>query len=180
MIMGVIGKFARDIFYYNSVFEGGLTSYDEARKILQPIASQIRSASPSSLGGYSIEQATSTEFIFFTDIDNNGSKERIRYFLSGDTLKSGIIIPTGSPLQYVVANEKITDIVHGITNGSTSIFDYYNSNYNGSTAPLTQPVSIMDIRLVKITLVIDADPNRPPASITVTTQVNIRNLKDNL
>ncbi len=180
LIMGVIGTFARDLFYYNSIFSGGLTSYDEARKVLQPIASEIRSASASSLGSYSIEKTANTEFIFFTDIDNNGSKERIRYFLSGNIIKRGVIIPSGSPLQYLSANETITDIVHGVSNGLTPIFTYYNASYNGVTAPLTQPVSVVDVRLVKILFILDADPNRPPAPVTVTTQVSLRNLKDNL
>jgi len=36
------------------------------------------------------------------------------------------------------------------------------------------------VRLVRITIKIDEDPNRPPAALTSTTQVSIRNLKDNL
>ncbi|NVN97226.1 prepilin-type N-terminal cleavage/methylation domain-containing protein [Candidatus Nomurabacteria bacterium] len=180
LIIGVVGSFARDIFYYDDVFSGGLTSYDEARQVLQPIASEIRSASPSSIGSYPIEKADNTEFIFFTDINNDGIKERIRYFLYGDTFKRGVTVPSGSPLAYLSANEKITELMHGVRNGSTAIFSYYNSSYNGSTAALTQPVSIFDIRLVKILLILDEDPSRPPAAVTVTTQVNIRNLKDNL
>lgn len=180
VIMGAIGVFARDTFYFNNIFSGGLTSYDEAKKVLQPVASEIRGASPSSLGAYNIEQATDTSFVFFTDTNNDGLKERIRYFLSGTTLRRGVISPTGSPLQYVNANETFTDIVPNLRNGATPIFDYYDTNYNGSSAPLTQPVSITTIRLVKITLIIDVDPNRPPLPITVSTQVNLRNLKDNL
>lgn len=180
IIMGAIGFFARDIFYYNNIFSSGLTSYDEAKNILQPIASEIRGASPSSLGAYSIENASNTSFIFFTDINNDGLKERIRYFVSGTTLKRGVIIPSGSPLKYLSGNETVTDVIPNIRNGTTQIFTYYDANYNGSTAPLSQPVSITSIRLVKITLIIDVDPNRPPDPITVTTQVNIRNLKDNL
>jgi len=180
LILGAVGLFARDTFYYKSIFSGGLISYDSANKILQPISSEIRSTSPSSLGAYSIEQASNTSFIFFTDIDNDGLKERIRYFLSGTTLKRGVIIPSGSPLQYLSGNEIITDIIPNLINGSTPIFTYYDTNYNGSTNPLTQPVSITNVRLVKITLIIDVDPNRPPLPITVTTQVTLRNLKDNL
>jgi len=180
LIIMAVGLFARDTFYYNDIFSGGLTSYDQARKILQPIASEIRSASPSSLGSYPIEETGNTEFIFFADNNNDGLKERIRYFLSGTSLKKGVIIPSGSPLQYASGNETITDIIDGVRNGSTPIFAYYDTNYNGSTAPLSQPVTIMNVRLIKITLVIDADPNRPPSAVTVTTQVSMRNLKDNL
>jgi prepilin-type N-terminal cleavage/methylation domain-containing protein len=180
VIMGAVSLFSRDIFYYNNIFSGGLTSYDEAKKILQPVASEIRSASSSSLGGYSIEMADDNNFIFFTDIDGDGLKERVRYFLDNNTFKKGIIIPSGSPLQYLSINETITDVVNDIINDTIPIFTYYDTSYNGSSDPLSTPISISNIRLVKITLIIDADPNRPPAPMTVTTEVNIRNLKDNL
>lgn len=180
IIMGLVGNFARDLFYYEDVFSGGLTSYDEARKIFQPISSEIRSASPSSLGSYPIEATDATSFIFFTDIDNDGLKERVRYYLSGTNLMRGEIIPSGTPLQYLPETETSSEIIHGVRNGSTPIFTYFDSNYNGSNSPLTQPVSALSVRLVKITLVIDNDPNKPPAPVTVTTQISIRNLKDNL
>lgn len=180
LILSAIGLFARDIFYYDNIFSGGLTSYDDAKKILQPVASEIRSASQSSLGSYSIEQANNTSFVFFTDNNNDGLKERIRYFSSNGILKKGVITPSGSPLQYLSGSEIIKDIVPNLRNGATPIFTYYDTNYNGSTSPLSTPVPVLNIRLVKITLIIDTDPNRPPAPMTVTTEVSIRNLKDNL
>jgi prepilin-type N-terminal cleavage/methylation domain-containing protein len=180
LIVGVLGSFVRNIYYFENIFSGGITTYDEARKILQPIASEIRSASQSSLGSYPLEKTSPTEFIFYTDINNDGLKERIRYFISGDIMKRGVVYPTGNPIQYPLSSEKITNIVHGLKNEANPVFSYYNSSYNGNTSPLSQPVSIIDVRLVKILLILDADPKRPPAPVTVTTQVNIRNLKDNL
>lgn len=180
LIMGVVSKFAGDIFRYEDIFSSGLTAYDEARKVLQPLASEIRSASSSSLGAYPIEETNTNSFIFFTDINNDGIKERVRYFLSGTILMRGVIVPAGSPLQYSSGSETTTEIVHGVRNGSTPIFTYYDTNYNGGTSPLSQPVSVLSVRLVKITLIIDDNINKPPASVTVTTQVAIRNLKDNL
>jgi prepilin-type N-terminal cleavage/methylation domain-containing protein len=179
-IMGAVSLFARDIFQYEDIFSGGLTAYDEARKVLQPIASEVRSASPSSLGSYPIEVAGDTNFIFYSDINNDGLKERIRYFLSEGALVRGVIIPSGNPLQYSSSNEIISEIVHGIINNSTAIFTYYDSNYDGNTSPLTQPVPVLNVRLIKITLILDIDPNRQPLPVTVTTQISIRNLKDNL
>jgi prepilin-type N-terminal cleavage/methylation domain-containing protein len=180
LIMGAITLFARDLFKYNSIFTGGLTAYDEARKVFQPIASEIRSASSSSLGAYPIETAEDTNFVFFTDINNDGLKEKIRYYLSGSTLMRGVIIPSGNPLQYLSATETISEVVHSVSNGSNPIFTYFDSTYNGSTLPLVQPVSVQNVRLIKITFMIDTDPNRPPSPVTVSTQISIRNLKDNL
>ncbi len=180
LVIGLVSLFARDIFYYGSIFSGGLSAYDESKKVLQPIASEIRSSSPSSLGSYPIETATDNSFIFFADINSDGLKERIRYFLSGTTFKKGVITPTGNPLLYIVNNEVITDVVHNIKNNGTPIFNYYNTSYNGNTASLAQPVMVIEIRLIRITLIIDTDPNRSPVPVTVSTQINLRNLKDNL
>ncbi|NTW91770.1 MAG: prepilin-type N-terminal cleavage/methylation domain-containing protein, partial [Erysipelotrichaceae bacterium] len=86
LIMIVVSKFVGDIFHYEDVFSGGLTTYDEARKVLQPVTSEIRSASPSSLGSYPIQSTEANKFIFFADINEDGLKEKVRYELSGDTL----------------------------------------------------------------------------------------------
>jgi hypothetical protein len=74
----------------------------------------------------------------------------------------------------------MTEMVHNITNGNSGIFSYYDSSYDGTTAALTTPVTISAIRLVKVSLVIDADPGKSPTAVTITTQTSIRNLKDNL
>jgi hypothetical protein len=50
----------------------------------------------------------------------------------------------------------------------------------GTSSPITQPVTPTDVRLIKINLIIDVDPNRAPVIKTYTSQVSIRNLKDNL
>jgi hypothetical protein len=70
--------------------------------------------------------------------------------------------------------------VHDVVD--SSIFEYYDSNYDGtaSSSALIFPVAPIEVRLVKITLDIDSDPNKPPEPFTVTTQVSIRNIKDNL
>ena len=180
LIIIVSSKFFGDIFRYEDIFSGGLSAYDEARQILQPVASEIRSASPSSLGGYPIESASENSFVFFADLDGDGLKERIRYYLSGSILMRGIINPTGNPLEYDPQSEITSEIVHGVINGSTPIFTYYDSNYNGNSSPLISPFSVLLIRLVKINLIIDKDINNPPSEIMVTTQVVVRNLKDNL
>jgi hypothetical protein len=41
-------------------------------------------------------------------------------------------------------------------------------------------VSVPAVRLVKITVIVDANPAKMPAPRTFTTQVSLRNLKDNL
>jgi hypothetical protein len=136
--------------------------------------------SPSAMGAYAIVQAATSSLTFYDDIDNDSSIEKVRYFLSGSTLKKGVVEPSGSPLNYN-GTETIKELVHNIANNATtSIFSYYDSSYAGTSSPLALPVNVLSVRLIKVSLVIDSDPLKPPAPIYMSTQVSIRNIKDNL
>ena len=178
LIVFAASSLQRDTFYLNSVIANNLSVEQDGRKVLRPMINELRSASPSSTGTYPIESASSTAIVFYSDIDANGSKERIRYFLQGSTLKRGIVYPSGSPLTYNTGTESFSTLITDITSTST-IFNYYDSNYTGTSSALTNPPSITSIRLVKISIPIDKNGSRPPAEITVSSQVSIRNLKDN-
>ncbi len=180
-IVGVaIGTLQRDIYFFRTIFQGNLTVNDDARRILQPITNEIRGASPSSNGGYALEDVSPQSFTFYSDTDANGIKERIRYFLSGTNLKKGVIVPTGNPYVYASGNEQITTIIPDVANGANPIFEYYDGNYDGTTSPLSSPVPILSVRLVKITLQLSIATRNTPAHMTITTEVSLRNLKDNL
>ncbi len=168
--------FQKDFFQLNRFLSGGLDRETEIRKVFKNFVAEVRSASPSSVGGYLVEQASASSLTFFSDIDGDGLKERLRYFLDGATLQRGVIKPSGTPLSYVPASETVSAIAQNIT-GPASIFSYYDSAYDGTGSPLSDPPSISAIRLVRLTLVIDPNDSRPPGPTTFTTQATIRNLK---
>ena len=159
LIMMAVGAFQADVFKLNSVIQSGLSSQNDARKIIRPMVDEVRSASESSVGSYPIATATETVFTFYSDIDNDSLKERVRYFLDGSDFKKGVLKPTGSPFVYDESNENITEVVHNVIN--SEIFSYFDSSYDGTSSypPLDHPVSSSVIRLVKIELVVDEDPN---------------------
>ena len=169
----------KSVWSLNRIAANSITAQVDARKAFKMMSAEIRSLSPSSLGAYPIESATASSFTFFADIDNDNIKERIRYYVSGTNLRRGITEPTGSPLTYNTANEVSTILVQYLSNGSTPYFSYYDSSYTGSSAALTQPVSITAVRLVKVQLIIDKNIASSPAPITMTTQISLRNVKDN-
>ena len=177
-VMGALTLFSRNVWVYGSYVQIGLSDVNNGRTALKTMVAEIRTASTADNGAYIIALATSTAFTFYSDIDDDGLKEKVRYFLNGSELKKGIIKPTGSPLSYVAGNEVITTLIPNVINAS--VFEYYDKNYDGTTAALPSPITIPSIRLVKIILEIDKDPNRAPAATTLSTQVSIRNLKDNL
>jgi hypothetical protein len=148
--------------------------------ILRNIVQELRSSKTGSNGSYPIAQAATSTIVFYSDIDVDGLQDQVRYYISGSDLKKGVIKPTGSPLGYDGA-ETITTLAYNIKNGtSTALFEYFDSNYNGTSSPLSQPVVINAVRLVRVNLLIDADPRRSPIPRLYTSDATLRNLKDNL
>lgn len=178
LIIGALTLFSKNVWVNNSFISAGLVETDAVRQVLKTMIPEIRTASTSDTGTYIINQAGTSSFTFYSNVDTDTLKEKVRYFLSGTTLQRGVIKPTGSPLSYNTANEKISTLLQNVQ--GSSIFEYFDKNYDGSTTPLSFPINIPDIRLVKITITTDADPNRPPVPMIFSTQVSIRNLKDNL
>ena len=180
LISAAIWGFGRDIFFLNSNLNSSLSSQFYARQVLRKIVTELRSASPSSLGAYPLASVSTSSITFYSDVDADLLKEQIRYFVQGNELKRGTTRPSGSPLTYNIANETIDTIVGDLyLNPAVPIFDYYDQYYAGTSSPLTIPVNVLAVRFIKITLPIDTDPNRLPLPITATSQVMLRNLKDN-
>ncbi len=180
-ISAIFARFSSDIFVYNRIYTAQLNAENDLRSILNPFPSEVRSAAPSDRGDYPILIAEEKEFTFYTDVDFNGSRERVRYFIEGNTFKKGILESTGDPEVYDTDNEVIIDVVQDVVNAN-SYFTYYGSEYDGesSSTALVQPVLPNLVRLVDITVAVDADPNQLPNEVSTSTKVSIRNLKDNL
>lgn len=156
-----------------------LNSNEESRRTLTNIVAELRTASPSSLGAYPLAETSATSLTFYSNIDSDTYKERLRYFVSGTNLKRGVLKPSGSPLTYNSANETVSDAVKGLINTS-AIFSYYDNSYNGQTAPLNQPVNVTAIRLIKVNIQADPNPGESPIVFSLSAEVSLRNLKDNL
>jgi prepilin-type N-terminal cleavage/methylation domain-containing protein len=60
---------------------------DEARRGVEIMVKEIRQARSGENGAFAIEKAEDKEFVFYSDIDNDGKTERVRYFLG--TVNSG-------------------------------------------------------------------------------------------
>lgn len=180
MLSLAVWSFQENIFSINTFISRELIIQQETRQAFNKMSSEIRSLSPSSVGAYPIAQVGTSSFTFFSDIDDDGLKEQIRYFLDGNTFKKGILSPTGSPATYNQANEIINNSIKDIVNNDIPIFEFFDSYYDGSGVALLYPIDTLEIRLIKINVIIDQNPTRPPAPINVTTQISMRNLKDNL
>jgi len=182
ILVFVLTNFQRDLWSQNSFMQNSLVAESEARGALKNFIAELRAGAPGNDGTYPIVSASSTAITFFTDIDHDGVRERVRYFMQNGNLMKGTIEPTGTPYSYRDTDERLQTAVHNVTNTNSGVFSYYSEDYDGATSslPLPSPISIAEVRLVKITIAIDSDPNRAPAVMTFQSQVAVRNLKDNL
>lgn len=156
-----------------------LQSREDVDVALRSFVSEVRSAGPSSLGGYAIEAAGTSSFQFYSDIDGDGLFERVRYTIATSTLEKAVVKPSGNPLTYATSSEVVTTAVTNIIKTASTTFAYYDSAYTGTQAPLTMPINVTDIRLVQLNLMTDIHPSSSPKAIFVSETVAVRNLRSN-
>ncbi len=171
-----IGIFGNDLANYNIRLNTSILAQQEMHQTLQIMVPEIRSAAQSNTGNYPIEQAATGTLIIYSDIDANGTYDRVRYFLEGSTLKKGVVKPTGDPLSYNTSTEKFSDLVHAMI--GSQIFSYYDLNATSTAAlPLPSPVDVLKINMVRITLVANQGTTSTPSIVGVESQATIRNLR---
>ncbi|MEX0931519.1 MAG: type II secretion system protein [Candidatus Paceibacterota bacterium] len=183
LLAGVVSAFQTDIFSFQRLFSNNLDLQRDGLFFLKKFTSEIRSVVPSETGTYAFGTVGTSTLLFYVDEDHDGVSERIRYYLEDEVLYRAKLVPTGSPLSYT-GTETVTEVISHVKNATstpTPIFTYYDQAYTGiGGTPLAQPVTASDVRLVKVTLFLDADTSDAQPEITLTTHVMARNLKDNL
>lgn len=179
LLIGSITAFFISSTQNQTIIFNQLDTQGEVRKVIQDFVGEIRSATYSSIGSYPLLEASSSEIIFYTNIDADNLRERVRYFLVTTTLKKGIIKPSGYPLMYNTSSESITDVIHSVVQTSSTIFTYYDANYTGVEPPLVQPVNPSAVRVVGIQIFIDKNPSSSPNVFGFQAKANIRTIKDN-
>jgi len=179
-IVLVVGNFSNNTTALNSLVSQQLQSKSDAAVMLQMAADEVRSMAQSANGAYPIDTAGTSTFIFYSDINKNGTAERVRYFLASSSIFKGVISPTGSPAVYPTSTEAVTDALDNVTvTTSTPLFVYYDSSYTGSQAPLVQPVTIASIRLVGISFTAITNASKANVPQFFSSLIDIRNLKSN-
>lgn len=126
-----------------------LGSYSDVNSALAQLKKELKSAEESNIGHYPLELVSSTSIIFYSDFNGDGLVERIRYFLDGEELKRGIVVPTGNPLSYNLNQEKIQTLVKNLI-PNQKIFTFYDENLN-------ETLDIAKIKVIKANLKVKID-----------------------
>ncbi|MDO8496856.1 MAG: prepilin-type N-terminal cleavage/methylation domain-containing protein [bacterium] len=180
-IVFIVSMFGLDIFSFQVFLGDVFTMQQDISLTLTSMGLEIRATGPSANGSYPIESASSDSLTFYSDIDGDSAFERVRYFVSGTTLKRGIIEPSGNPAVYNLANEISTDVVKNIIlppSASQPLFSYYDQNYTGDQVSLSLPIDVNKIRLIRATVTADKTPQDLVGRIDYSSTMLIRNLRN--
>jgi len=110
-------------------------------------------------------------------------KARFEFFFTEDIsafaheFKKGIIDPVTGPggkIEYPSDQEKIT-ILSSYVRNTPPIFEYYDKDGN-KIEPL--PARLVDTKMMKVFLVVNVNPNKPPQDFELESYVQLRNLKE--
>jgi type II secretory pathway pseudopilin PulG len=180
--MGAVTSFVYYIYRSSDYDFQQSQAIRNARQGVETMIKEIREAQPADDGSYTLEKADDQEFIFYSDIDKDANVERVRYFLDGSVFKKGVVEPTGLPPVYNLDTEQVSILSSYVCNEEGSIFTYYDGDWPGDEInnPLPTPTRLKETKLIHVYLKINVDPERPPTDFELESDVQIRNLKNNL
>ncbi len=174
MIMGAALWLIFNFYKTQNAINAQIKASSELRKIAQTMMQDLRETSYSDAGAYPIEEMAENSITFYSDVDNDSKIEKVSYFLDGSRLIRQITKSSGVPAVYDPANAQNYILGETIQNAAlgTRLFRYFDAQGN-EIADLTQ---VLDLRFVKITLVLDKDLNRAPEPYTLSFHAALRNL----
>ncbi len=146
------------------------------------ITRYIREARQADNGAYPVVSADDDDLVFYGDYDRDGVTERLHIYKSGTDVILGVREPSGTfPVTYAAGDGTTTVLAVRIVNtGSQPIFYYYDASYPEDSVnnPITTPATVPDVRLVKIDLYMNIDPNHAPDNVSIQSFAEMRNLND--
>lgn len=142
-----------------------------ARRSMEVMVKDIRGANNSEQGDYPLSRIEKDDFIYYSDMDDDGKMEKIRYYLDGSELKKVVTEP-GPANDYSLPGATST-IAYYVNNQEEPVFVYFDSNS-------AQTTDIDSVRMIRIVLKINVTPERAPNDYYAETDVHLRNLKSNL
>lgn len=150
---------------------------------LGQMVNHIRGTRQADSGAYPIKSADDNDLVLYSDYDKDGVTERLHFYKSGQSILMGATDPTSTmPRTYPSGDQQTITVANSIVNGvDEPVFYYFDKEFAGDEAgnpPLGTPADIEDVRIIKIFLKINIDPNRAPDNVEMQSFVEMRNLND--
>jgi len=155
----------------------------KASQAVNNLVVELRRACQSAAGAYPIVSGTETDLVMYVDLNNDGIVERVHYYYNqaNGQLMKGVTEPSGNPASYPNGDQTTTVFVDNVFNtGLDPVFYYYNSSYPADTThnPLATPINPSDVRLIKVSLLINIRPITAPNNIKIESFAELRNIND--
>lgn len=154
---------------------------NEARGALETMIQEIRKADTGEDGSYPVGEAEDGELTIYSDIDKDGSIEKVRYFWQeGETanfLKKGVtesFVDDQGITSYPSGQEEITVLNYFVCN-EPPIFRYFDDN-NQEIAEADDRV--LGARMIQVYLVVNTDKEKTSQNFELLSSAQIRNLKE--
>lgn len=147
----------------------GLAAEQETRTASEKILVDLRQAT-------AINTISSSSITFYRLFGNDTIPTKMEISLSGSQLNYSKTTPSGTPpnVTYPVTNKTTQIIATHLVNTTNVIF----VPYDASNQPLPYS-SIGSIKMVKLILMADIDPQKDPTAFRLETNVQLRNFKIN-
>lgn len=159
-----------------------LSDSDQAKKVAFTSVDELRRSQRGSDGSHNLLAGwvDGQQITFFSNADSLPDIERVRYFSQSGKLYKGITKFNGSA--YDISKEKVVVAQENLANGSSTIFSYYDGNFNGASGtPLALPVDVTEIKFVQVNLKVYNKAGVVNTNFyTVTAGAALRDLKTNL
>ncbi len=186
IILGSSVFFVRMWTIHRFTLETGIASFIAQRGVDEAVE-HIRRARSSQNGSFAIASADSDSIHFYDDYDDDGTVERVHYFLENGTLWRGVTEPmvdAGGIITYAEDDDTVRSIADHVINQSLgeATFTYYGTDGKAFSYDdvaeniLTLPVTLAHIRMVKIVLYVNPDAVRAPNHVHIQSFAVVRNL----
>jgi type II secretory pathway pseudopilin PulG len=146
------------------------------------IVRYLREVRQSDNGAYPVVSANDNDLVVYCDFDRDGVTERIHLYRSGSDIILGVREPSsGFPITYASGDGTTKIIVSRVVNATGNpIFAYYDSSYPEDSVnnPIPTPATVPNVRLVRVTLHVNIDPNHAPDNVQIQSFAEMRNLND--
>ncbi len=178
-ILGTVGIALSSMiaFFYrsNAYLLEQTSAVDSANRGLNFVYKDVREASYGEDGSYPIVSASTSTITFFSEVDGDGSVEKVRLYMLGTTLMRGVTNAGGNPPVYTNQPEITNTISTWVVNATTTpLFRYYNS----AGTELLGTIDSAEVRSVRVRIDVDLNPTRAPNVISLERTATLRNLRN--
>lgn len=176
-ILAIVGTALTGMIAYvyqtNAFIFQETSATDSARRGVQFALENIREATYGADGSYPIATAATSTISFYADVNNDGTVEKIRYYLQDGTLYRGVTNPAGAPPSYTGQTETATVVASYVRNdAATPVFHYYDD----TGAELATPADVSKVASVSAVVGVDVDPRKAPLTYTLIGTATIRSV----